>query len=121
MQAYVLFLKMKEKRFQPGAVTYMSLPNDCASTGAVEWVKDVHRHLFEGGYESDYDDWGVCRKSVAEYTIHGGDDGAVAECGLEGQSSARQGAIAGEPPHVAPVANHWVPSRVGTRSGCGGL
>ena len=51
---------------------------------------------------------------VAGCAIHGGDDSAVAERGLEGQSSARQGAVAGELPHLAPVAHHWVPSCVGT-------
>ena len=53
VEAYDLYLKMKEKGFQPDAVTYMSLLNDCASTGALDWVKDVHRHILEGGYESD--------------------------------------------------------------------
>ena len=53
VEAYNLYLKMKEEGFQPNAVTYMSLLNDCASTGALEWVKDVYRHILEGGYESD--------------------------------------------------------------------
>ena len=53
VEAYALYLKMKEEGFQPNAVTYMNLLNDCASTGALEWVKDVHRHILEGGYESD--------------------------------------------------------------------
>ena len=53
VEAYDLYLKMKAEGFQPNAVTYMSLLNDCASTGALEWVKDVHRHILEGGYESD--------------------------------------------------------------------
>ena len=53
VEAYDLYLKMKEEGFQPDAITYMSLLNDCASTGALEWVKDVHRHILEGGYESD--------------------------------------------------------------------
>ena len=53
VKAYDLYLKMKEEGFQPDAVTYMSLLNDCASTGALEWVKDVHKHILEGGYESD--------------------------------------------------------------------
>ena len=53
VEAYNLYLKMKEEGFQPDAVTYMSLLNDCASTGALEWVKDVHRHILEGGYELD--------------------------------------------------------------------
>ena len=53
VEAYNLHLKMKEEGFLPNAVTYMSLLNDCASTGALEWVKDVHRHILEGGYESD--------------------------------------------------------------------
>ena len=53
VEAYDIYLKMKEEGFQPNAVTYMSLLNDCASTGALEWVKDVHWHILEGGYESD--------------------------------------------------------------------
>ena len=53
VEAYDLYLKMKEEGFQPDAVTYVSLLNDCASTGALGWVKDVHRHILEGGYESD--------------------------------------------------------------------
>ena len=53
VEAYDLYLKMKEEGFQPDAVTYMSLLNDCASTGALEWVKDVHRHILEEGHESD--------------------------------------------------------------------
>ena len=53
VEAYDLYLKMKEEGFQPNAVTYMNLLNDCASTGALEWVKDVHRHILEGGHESD--------------------------------------------------------------------
>ena len=53
VEAYDLYLKMKEQGFQPNAVTYMSLLNDCASTGALEWVKDVHRHILEEGHESD--------------------------------------------------------------------
>ena len=53
VEAYDLYLKMKEEGFQPNAVTYMSLLNDCASTGALEWVKVVHRHILEGGHESD--------------------------------------------------------------------
>ena len=53
VEAYDLYLKMKEEGFQPNAVTYMSLLNDCASTGALEWVKDVHRHILEEGQESD--------------------------------------------------------------------
>ena len=53
VEAYDLYLKMKEEGFQPNAVTYVSLLNDCASTGALEWVKDVHRHILEEGHESD--------------------------------------------------------------------
>ena len=53
VEAYDLYLKMKQEGFPPDAVTYMNLLNDCASTGALEWVKDVHRHILEGGYESD--------------------------------------------------------------------
>ena len=53
VEAYDLYLKMKEEGFQPDAVTYVSLLNNCGSSGALEWVKDVHRHILEGGHESD--------------------------------------------------------------------
>ena len=53
VEAYDLYLKMKDEGFQPDAVTYVSLLNDCGSAGALEWVKDVHRHILEGGHESD--------------------------------------------------------------------
>ena len=52
-EAYELFLQMKREGFKPNAITYMSILNACASTGALEWVKEVHRHAREAGFESD--------------------------------------------------------------------
>ena len=52
-EAYELFLQMKREGFKPNAITYMSILNACASAGALEWVKEVHRHAHEAGFESD--------------------------------------------------------------------
>ena len=53
VEACDLYVKMKEEGFQPNAVTYMSSLNDCANTGALEWMKEVHRHILEEGHESN--------------------------------------------------------------------
>ena len=52
-EAYELFLQMKREGFKPNAITYISILNACASAGALEWVKEVHRHAREAGFESD--------------------------------------------------------------------
>ena len=52
-EAYELFLQMQQEGIKPDAVTYMSILNECSSTGAVEWVKEVHRHAHEARFESD--------------------------------------------------------------------
>ena len=52
-EAYELFLQMKREGFKPNAITYISILNACASAGALEWVKEVHRHAHEAGFESD--------------------------------------------------------------------
>ena len=52
-EAYELFLQMKREGFKPNAITYMSILNACASAGALEWVKEVHTHAREAGFESD--------------------------------------------------------------------
>ena len=52
-EAYELFLQMKREGFKPDAITYMSILNACASAGALEWVKEVHTHALEAGFESD--------------------------------------------------------------------
>ena len=52
-EAYDLFLQMKREGFKPNAITYISILNACASAGALEWVKEVHRHAHEAGFESD--------------------------------------------------------------------
>ena len=52
-EAYELFLQMQREGFKPDAVTYGSILNACASAGALEWVKEVHRHAHEAGFESD--------------------------------------------------------------------
>lgn len=43
----------QEDNFQPNALTYMSLPKDCASTRTSERVKNVHRHTLEEWHELD--------------------------------------------------------------------
>ena len=52
-EAYELFLQMQREGFKPNAITYISILNACASAGALEWVKDVHTHAREAGFESD--------------------------------------------------------------------
>ena len=52
-EAYELFLQMQREGFKPDAFTYSSILNACASAGALEWVKEVHRHAHEAGFESD--------------------------------------------------------------------
>ncbi|CAM6128519.1 unnamed protein product [Calypogeia fissa] len=52
-EAYRLFLKMRQEGFEPNAVTYTSILNASASTGALEWVKEVHGHATKAGLESD--------------------------------------------------------------------
>ena len=63
VEAYELYLKMKEEGFQPDAVTYMSLLNDCASTGALEFTGISWRKGTSRMYE-----WAVllfaCTRSV---------------------------------------------------------
>ncbi|CAM6102539.1 unnamed protein product [Calypogeia fissa] len=52
-EAYRLFVKMRQEGFEPDAITYMSILNASASAGALEWLKEVHRHATETGLESD--------------------------------------------------------------------
>lgn len=52
-EAYHLFLAMEKEGLKPNAITYTSILNASASAGAVEWVKEVHRHAREAGLESD--------------------------------------------------------------------
>ena len=52
-EAFALFLQMQRGGFVPNAVTYVSILSACASTGALEWVKEVHSHALRAGLESD--------------------------------------------------------------------
>ncbi|CAM6083482.1 unnamed protein product [Calypogeia fissa] len=52
-EAYRLFLKMKREGFEPNAFTFASILNASASTGALEWVQEVHCHARKAGLESD--------------------------------------------------------------------
>jgi pentatricopeptide repeat protein len=52
-EAYELFLQMRKESFKPDAITYVSILNACASAGALEWVKEVHRHVVEAGLQAD--------------------------------------------------------------------
>jgi hypothetical protein len=40
--AYDMFIRMQQESFEPDARTYVSILNACGSTGALEWVKEVH-------------------------------------------------------------------------------
>lgn len=53
--AFKLFLQMEQEGFVPDAITYISILDPCASTGALEWewVKELHVHAVKGGLESD--------------------------------------------------------------------
>lgn len=42
---------MKREGFELNAITYVSILNACAMTRALEWMKKVHRHAREGGFE----------------------------------------------------------------------
>ncbi|CAM6107095.1 unnamed protein product [Calypogeia fissa] len=53
VEAYLLFLKMRREGFEPDAITYISILNASASSGALEWVKEVHGHASKAGLESD--------------------------------------------------------------------
>ena len=52
-EAFSLFLEMERQGFVPDAVTYVSILSACPSTGALEWVKEVHSHALRAGLESD--------------------------------------------------------------------
>ncbi|KAG0592855.1 hypothetical protein KC19_1G285400 [Ceratodon purpureus] len=52
-EAYRLILEMEQDGFKPDAITYLSILNACASAGALEWVKKVHRHALDAGHELD--------------------------------------------------------------------
>ncbi|KAG0562950.1 hypothetical protein KC19_9G185500 [Ceratodon purpureus] len=54
VEAYQLYLKMRLEGFVPNAITFTSVLNPaCASAGALDWVKDIHRHALEAGVGSD--------------------------------------------------------------------
>lgn len=52
-EAFTIFLKMQQEGFVPDSTTYLSLLNTHVSTGAWEWVKEVHKHAVEVGLVSD--------------------------------------------------------------------
>lgn len=51
-EAYEFLLQMKQRGFQPNAITYTSVLNACASIP--EFVKEVHRHIVEAGLEPEF-------------------------------------------------------------------
>lgn len=53
VEAYKLFLQMKQEGFKPDAITYVSILNACASGWALKWVQDVHGPVLKTGLESD--------------------------------------------------------------------
>ena len=52
-EAFSLFLQMQEEGFIPNSATYMSILNGSASTGALEWVKQVHVHAIKAGFADE--------------------------------------------------------------------
>jgi len=44
---------MQREGWEPDAFTYLSILNPRASAGALEWVKEVHRHVLKAGLKSD--------------------------------------------------------------------
>ena len=50
-EAFSLFLQMQRGGFVPNAITYVSILSACASTRALEWVKEVHSHALRAGLE----------------------------------------------------------------------
>lgn len=52
-EAYELFMQMQKEGLKPDAFTFASILYPCSSAGALEWVKEVHRHIFEAGLELD--------------------------------------------------------------------
>uniref|UniRef100_A0A7I4BBY9 Pentacotripeptide-repeat region of PRORP domain-containing protein n=1 Tax=Physcomitrium patens TaxID=3218 RepID=A0A7I4BBY9_PHYPA len=52
-EAFSLFLRMRREGVVPDAITYMSILNASASTGALGWVKEVHRQAVQAGLDSD--------------------------------------------------------------------
>ncbi|CAM6093692.1 unnamed protein product [Calypogeia fissa] len=53
LEAYQLYVRMRQKGFEPDAITYSSILNAPGSAGALEWVKEVHSHASKAGLESD--------------------------------------------------------------------
>ncbi|KAG0607081.1 hypothetical protein M758_8G001900 [Ceratodon purpureus] len=53
VDAYDMFIGMQQVGLKPDACTYVSILNACASAGALEWVKEVHKHALEAGFELD--------------------------------------------------------------------
>ena len=52
MNYIYIYLQMKQEGFKPGAFTYTSILNACASgtAGAMKWGKEVHIHAIEAGF-----------------------------------------------------------------------
>ncbi|KAG0565624.1 hypothetical protein M758_7G001800 [Ceratodon purpureus] len=49
-EAFSLFLQMQKEGFVPNPVTYLSILNSNASTGALEWVREVHTNAIKTGF-----------------------------------------------------------------------
>ena len=52
-EAFTTFQQMLQEGLGPNAITYLSILNPCAITGALEWVKEVHAQAHEAGVETD--------------------------------------------------------------------
>jgi pentatricopeptide repeat protein len=51
--AYDMFIRMQQVGFKPDARTSVSILIACASTGALEWMKEVYNQAREAGFEMD--------------------------------------------------------------------
>lgn len=52
-KAFQMFQEMQQHGLQPNRITYMTVLNACTSSGALDWVKEIHTHIIESGLTSD--------------------------------------------------------------------
>jgi pentatricopeptide repeat protein len=52
-KAFQMFQEMQQHGLQPNRITYMTVLNACTSSGALDWVKEIHTHIVESGLTSD--------------------------------------------------------------------
>jgi pentatricopeptide repeat protein len=52
-EAFRLFLQIQREGIIPDAITYSSNLNQCASSGALKWAREVHACAVQAGLEKD--------------------------------------------------------------------